>query len=129
MGTRSTVKFYKKFGEEEVALASIYQQFDGYLDGVGVELAEFLKQRTLINGIGAQTMDNAANGIGCLAAQFIAKFKTRIGGLYMTNPDDSQEYNYEVRHNEGTGEYEIKVDSFTGTPEEFLAHVTNLENS
>ncbi len=118
MGTRSTVKFYSEF-DQETPILSVYQQFDGYIDGVGHELAEFLKDKKVINGIGRQTMeDGYANGMGCLAAQYVAKMKDRIGGFYLTSPDDSQEYDYEVRYIDG--KILIEVDDFKGSPEELL---------
>lgn len=99
MGTRSTVKFYELEKGKKTLLASIYQQYDGYIEGVGHDLAKFLLSRKLINGIpcGIDGRDSYyANGPGCLAAQYIAQNKTEIGNLYMTTEDDMQEYNYEV---------------------------------
>lgn len=45
MGTRSTTKFISKRGEKLTPLVNIYQQFDGYVDGVGHDLANFLKSK------------------------------------------------------------------------------------
>jgi hypothetical protein len=103
-------------------VASIYQQFDGYIGGVGHDLANFLKDKTIVNGIGMdQSMATGhANGMGCLAAQYIAQGKERIGGFYMTSPGDEQAYNYEVRLVDG--ELRIKVDNFEGTPQELLEY-------
>lgn len=118
MGTRSTVKFYSVFKSDEPVL-SVYQQFDGYIGGVGHDLANFLKDKKIINGISNQQMSEGyANGMGCLAAQFVAINKTGIGGFYLTNGDDSQEYDYEVRLVDG--KLIIKVDDFEGTPDELL---------
>ena len=126
MGTRSTVKFYNEFKKEEPIL-SVYQQFNGYIDGVGHDLANFLKGKTIINGISNQTMeDGFANGMGCLAAQYVAEKKTKIGGFYLTTKDDEQEYNYEVRFNDG--KLIIKVDDFEGTPDELLNYKPNNED-
>jgi len=118
MGTRSTVKFYSEYHDEPVLC--VYQQFDGYIGGVGHDLANFLKDKTVINGIGMrQTMGGGyANGMGCLAAQYVAANKTEIGGFYLTTKDDEQEYNYEVRLVDGL--LIIKVDKFEGTPYELL---------
>ena len=41
-------------------------------------------------------MDTHANGIGCLAAQYVAKVKTALGGVYMTSPDNTQNYDYRI---------------------------------
>jgi len=126
MGTRSTVKFYNEFEKEEPIL-SVYQQFDGYIDGVGHDLANFLKGKTIINGIGKQTMkDGFANGMGCLAAQYVAEKKTKIGGFYLTTKDNEQEYNYEVRFIDN--KLIIKVDDFEGTPDELLSYKPNDED-
>ena len=123
MGTRSTVKFYSEFDQEE-PVVSVYQQYDGYINGVGHDLANFLKSKTIINGFGVeQNMDKGfANGMGCLAAQYVAENKTEIGGFYLTTRHDLQEYNYEVRLIEGN--FIIKVryydNVFEGTPEQLL---------
>jgi len=119
MGTRSTIKFYSEFNQEEV-LVSVYQQHDGYIDGAGHELAGWLNTKKMINGIHFQTMEEGyANGMGCLAAQFIKEFKIRIGGFYIGKIDGKEEYNYEVRLIDN--ELIITVDDiFKGTPSELL---------
>ena len=123
MGTRSTVRFYSEFDKEE-PIVSVYQQYDGYIEGVGHNLANFLKNKTIINGFGIdQTMNKGfANGIECLAAQYVAENKTEIGGFYLTTKDDYQEYNYEVRFIDN--KFVIKVNYydnvFEGTPEQLL---------
>lgn len=119
MGTRSTVKFYSEFDQEKV-LVSVYQQHDGYIDGVGHELAEWLISKKMINGIQHQTMEEGyANGMGCLASQFIANFKTRIGSLYIGTIDGKESYNYHVRLIDGKLIIEVD-DIFKGTPQELL---------
>lgn len=129
MGTRSTIKFFDD-EEQTIPLCNIYQQFDGYLEGVGIELAEWLSKKKIINGIGSgQDTEEYANGIGCLAAQFIRDHKTRVGGLYITNQDDSQEYNYSVFPKGDS--IIISVDDnndFEGTPQEFIDYVNSLSN-
>jgi len=119
MSTRSTIKFYSEFDQDEV-LVSVYQQFDGYIDGVGYELAKWLSKKNIINGISYQTMaDGYANGMGCLAAQFIKEFKTKIGNFYIGTIDNEEEYNYQVRLIDK--EIVITVnDIFKGTPSELL---------
>lgn len=119
MSTRSTVKFYNEFDQEQPIL-SVYQQYDGYIEGVGHELATWLKDKKVINGISGQTMqDGYANGMGCLAAQYVAAKKDRIGGFYLTSSDDEQNYNYTVRMLDEKLIIEVD-DIFKGTPEELL---------
>jgi len=118
MGTRSTVKFYSQFNQDEPVL-SVYQQYDGYIEGVGHELAKWLKDKKVINGIRDEKMeDGYANGMGCLAAQYVMQHKNEIGSFYLTTIDDDQEYNYKVRLI--NGQIIIEVDDFKGTPEELL---------
>ena len=122
MGTRSTVRFY----DEDEVIMTVYQQYDGHIDGVGHALANFLKKKTIVNGFNmGQTMkDGYANGMGCLSAQYVLEKKTEIGGFYLTTKNDKQEYNYEVRFI--NGEFEISVNDFKGTPDELLDYKEEL---
>ena len=126
MGTRSTVKFYSEFNQEEPIL-SVYQQYNGYIDGVGYDLANFLKRKTVVNGFSdCQKMSNGfANKMGCLAAQYVIENKKKIGGFYLTTKDDSQGNDYEVRFIDG--KIIIKVGDFEGTPDELLAYKPNKD--
>jgi len=99
MGTRSLTYFYEE--EQANPFMCMYRQFDGYPEGHGAELGEFLAKFTIVNGFG--TGDKAgshANGMGCLAAQYIAHVKTEIGNHYIVEPslqkDSWQEFEYHV---------------------------------
>ena len=98
MGTRSTITFKNKCGNKETTYVTIYQQYDGYIDGVGHDLARWLLKKKIVNGFryADDDMSDTANGLGCLAAQFIHDFKVEIGGLYITTNDDREDYNYFV---------------------------------
>lgn len=117
MGTRSTVKFYD---ESDEPILCVYQQYDGYISGVGHDLANFLIGKKIVSGFGFdQMMENGfANGIGCLAAQYVVERKRGIGGFYLTTKDDKEEFNYEVRFIDN--KFIINVDGFEGSPEELL---------
>jgi len=119
MGTRSTVRFYSEHNQNKPVM-NVYNQFDGYISGVGADLGKWLKDKKICNGFnGSKTIQTGwANGMGCLAAQFVAEHKKEIGGFYLTTEDDEQEYNYEVRLIDG--EFIIKVGKFQGSPEELL---------
>ena len=146
MGTRCLTKFYES--DESKPFAVMYRQFDGYPEGHGAALAKFLAQRERVNGVGDVTADNAANGIGCLAAQVVAHFKSDpdkearaerraecgldIGGIYLMSDGKAgihgEEYIYEV-HEANTEDWKIVVREvhykrgstviFTGTPAGF----------
>lgn len=108
MGTRSIVHFY----DEKEHVLSVYQQYDGYPNGVGLELAEFLSKGEVVTGFAIGDKINF-NGMPCLAAQFIVAFKKGIGGLYITNKKDQQEYNYTVKRKNGKLELTIKEENLT----------------
>ena len=97
MGTRSKTSFIRKIGDKKECLVSVYQQYDGYIEGVGYEIANYILSKEICNGIrlGRDT-SKLANGFDCLIAQFIRDFKTDVGGLYITTEDNMQEYNYNV---------------------------------
>lgn len=77
-------------------MAEFYQQFDGYPEGWGQKLYEFLAGFAVGNGLSSERV-KVANGAGCLAAQMVAFFKTRPGGLCMQAPGTGrQEFNYVV---------------------------------
>ncbi len=126
MATRSTIKFYNEFNDKPIA--TIYRHYDGYVSGAGHELANWLKGKTIIGGIQhGQTMEAGfANGMGCLAAQFIAEHKTEIGSWYMTSADETEIYNYHVKHI--NNQFIIEVDDiFKGTPDELLKFTEHNE--
>jgi hypothetical protein len=93
MGTRSLTVLKD---EENKEIAVLYRQYDGYPTGHGKELAEFCANREITNGI---CSGRTANGMGCLAAQIIAIFKTEVGGFYLYSArtrNCSEEYIYYV---------------------------------
>ena len=94
MGTRSTTSFFSN-GKH---LMSIYKQYDGYPKGWGQELKEFIKSGNFVNGFSVSSSRNSKqfNGFGCFVLQLITEYKTGVGGLYLTEKNDEQEYNYEI---------------------------------
>ncbi len=109
MGTRSLTRIIPRQdglsfneGHEKVELSHVnmYRQFDGYPEGHGLELAEFLKDFNIINGIGGSAdLGTHANGSGCLAAQMVKHFKEIVGNIYLFPTDDDngwEEYIYTV---------------------------------
>jgi hypothetical protein len=117
MGTRSLTVFRESDGTEIVVM---YRQMDGYPDGHGQELAEFLKDFRITNGLsGEATKHRVANGMDCLAAQVVARFKHDVqhkrqerdfeykdswgeaGSIYLHpagTRDAGEEYIYTVSH-------------------------------
>ena len=94
MGTRSLTFVYD--GEKPVI--NMYRQYDGYPEGHGQELAEFLLSGKMVNGFSSKD-EKQFNGMGCLAAQMVANFKNGVGGFYIYSIDSTdcwQDYEYHV---------------------------------
>ncbi len=99
MGTRSTITFYEKRDDKLIPYVNIYQQYDGYLEGVGKGLCKWLKNKIIVNGFSFYDKRNIANGIGCLTAQYIKDNKDDVGNLYIYPIEEYCEecdYNYSV---------------------------------
>ena len=95
MGTRSLTYVY----DGEKPIVCMYRQYDGYPTGHGAELAEFLSDGMVVNGLGGDK-GKVFNGMGCLAAQMVAHFKQTPGGFYIhavdLDQDCWQEYEYHL---------------------------------
>ena len=92
MGTRSLTFVYDSYKAKNGKLVhrpiiNLYRQYDGYPSGHGAEIAEFLAPFKVGNGLGAGDNTNFANGMGCLAAQLVAKFKDGAGQFYLYPTD------------------------------------------
>lgn len=99
MGTKSLTKVYDNNNK---LLVCIYGQFDGYPEGHGKVLSDFIKNKNIINGIGSEnTLDNSFNGMYCFAAALVAHLKTEIGGFYLYPLDTNEDivnYTYHIRN-------------------------------
>lgn len=141
MGTRSLTFFIDPSYPDEPT-ACMYRQMDGYPSGHGLELAEFLKGITIVNGYTTDkhVAGTHANGVGCLAAQAVAHFKNDqgIGGIYLeptTRVGKWEDYIYKVFAND-TAQIRVEVYRvrgpdhellFSGIPTEMLAWIKNQE--
>jgi len=88
MGTRSITIVRD---EDNNKIIEMYQQYDGYPSGVGIELKEFIDSGKMVNGISPNEKKRIFNGIGDFAAQLVAEFKIGSGGLYLYAPSDAIE--------------------------------------
>jgi hypothetical protein len=96
MGTRALTFVYDEYNKP---LVNLYRQYDGYPTGHGAELAQFLSEFHITNGISPGETRRTANGMGCLAAQVVAFFKESVGGFYIHSVDSTecgQDYEYHV---------------------------------
>jgi hypothetical protein len=127
MGTRSLTYVY----EGETPIICMYRQFDGYPTGHGQELANFLNELAIGEGIsGSPELFTYANGMGCLAAQMIVNFKKSPGGFYIHpidfNQDVWQEYEYHVYEKHVVVKNPTEV-IFDGYWSDFLTWTTEKE--
>ncbi len=122
MGTHSYVFMRVRNPDGTYAVwCKVYQQYDGYPQGVGAFLCTFLQSFTLVNGIPYPLPPNThiANGAGCLFAQLTTAIKINAatpltfdpilkemkqsdyrgaGGAYVCDPSSNEleEWNYNV---------------------------------
>lgn len=119
MGTRSLTFVY----ERGMPIINMYRQYDGYPTGHGAELAEFLDGYTVVNGFG-EKRPKLANGMGCLAAQMVAHFKTEVGNFYLYNTaetDCGQDYEYHLHEDKIIVKNYSGNEIFNGAWDEFAA--------
>ena len=145
MGTRSLTTFISTWKDEKTnkvkndKIVTMYRQYDGYPTGHGIELAEFLSQGKLVNGISFGEKQLVFNGMGCLSAQVVAKFKDGAGNIYLHRGGTTncwEEYSYEVIGDEGEKTLTLKCYEhhgkktliFSGTPQEFLEKYAEVED-
>ena len=104
MGTRATINIARReegvsFSEiPEKVMVSIYNHYDGYPEGLGVTLANYLDGKNIVNGLGGNK-DTVFNGLGCMAASVIAELKEEAGNVYIEDPErkhDWIDYEYYV---------------------------------
>jgi len=117
MGTRSLTFVYNTYKAKNGRavhrpIINLYRQYDGYPEGHGQELVEFLKQFNLVNGMSLeQPKTRTANGMGCLAAQLVSNFKGNEAGQFYLYPTDTkdcgQDYEYHIYANGPT--FRVKV--------------------
>ena len=104
MATRTLINFVER--EDGVSFSEhpgvdkihiqIYHHYDGYPQGLGVKLANFLDGYAIVNGLSTGYQGPIANGMGCLAAQTVSYLKDEPGNVYLQKPieRDWEDYEY-----------------------------------
>lgn len=139
MSTRSLTKVIQQYNykdeknkrqKSESVLTNIYRHHDGYLEGHGKDLAEFLKDIHFGNATPGEK-SHITKDTGCLAAQLVAYLKKKLPGDIFLYPIDAKdcwqvyEYNIRVDEDKLTIQMEIydvnqKKIIFKGTSAELL---------
>ena len=126
MGTSAAIRF--KYEGDNTILVNVCHHYDGYIEGVGHDLAEFLLSKKIVNGITCfDDMNAIANGFSCLIAQYISNVKRGPGEVYIYPQHFKGDYNYDVVYNGCKNEIYIKVTHydkvlFEGSPKELLEY-------
>lgn len=127
MGTRSLTYLYDEGADKP--FTCIYRQFDGYPEGHGLEIAEFMNSKTMVNGY--TNASTQINGIHCLATQLVVLLKegrTEAGGVYIYHPDSDdcwQDYEYHIWPDKVRVKNYSRDIIFEGDWKEFLAFCEN----
>ena len=132
MATRAIIRIAER--EEGVTFSEhqkdyhtqLYHHYDGYPEGLGVTLANYLNDISLVNGMGGNS--HQANGLGCLAAQLVCELKDGPGNVYIDKAGakrDWIDYVYYVWATEGKDVWISIFDYndeciFVGTPQKLL---------
>mgnify|MGYP003650049688 CR=1 FL=1 len=84
MGTRSLHKFYgsEELLEEQKPTAVIYRHWDGYIEGAGLDIKEFLETLRDTN------MDSRFNDSSYLSAKYLVYLAQNFAGDWADNPLD-----------------------------------------
>lgn len=157
MGTRGTVHWNEvctwndsQTGEVKTKksnLLNVYNHWDSYPEGLGKELAQFISEHTIVNGIGLDDdKTKIANGFSDLALLWLCHHKNgEVGAVYATTEDcELEEYNYWI-----TDDYDARREEnwcpepkhvitikcinwteelvFDGTPEEWIKWLKEQE--
>ena len=124
MGTRSNTIFFD--GRHKVL--NMYRQFDGYVSGHGKELALCLAGYTIVNGFG-ESNQTTANGMGCLAAFVVSRFKKHTGNIYLAPMNDGgNDYTYLIKMTKKGLKITVMCWDeviFTGNTHEFVTFCTS----
>lgn len=100
-------------------------QYDGYPDGVGMDLVRIMAEGELVHGLGLdRTLGKNFNGASCMAASVIALMKKEPGNIYLYPVKDDFGANYTYVINvDDKDNIAIKMTggkSFEGSVEEFI---------
>jgi hypothetical protein len=121
MGTSARVIF-KSEGQ---TVFNMRAHYDGYPDGVGMDIARIIAEGQLVDGLGPdRTLGKYFNGAECMAASVVALMKKEPGNIYLypVKYDIGASYTYTINVDEKD---QITIEmtggkAFEGTLEEFI---------
>ena len=102
MATRAMISVARReegvsFSEiPDKTVVEIYHHWDGYPEGLGVKLASYLDDKSIVNGLGGKDNEDIVfNGIGCMAASIVAQLKDGPGNVYIEDRGSHAWIDYE----------------------------------
>ena len=102
MATRAMISIAKReegvsFSEiPDKTVVEIYHHWDGYPEGLGVKLASYLDDKSIVNGLGSKDNEDIVfNGVGCMAASIVAQLKDGPGNVYIEDRGSHAWIDYE----------------------------------
>ena len=102
MATRAIIRIAERedgvsFSEHpEKIRTQIYHHWDGYPEGLGVKLASYLDDKSIVNGLGSKDSEDIVfNGVGCMAASIVAQLKDGPGNVYIEDRGSHAWIDYE----------------------------------
>ena len=102
MATRAMISVARReegvsFSEiPDKTVVEIYHHWDGYPEGLGVKLASYLDDKSIVNGIGNKDNEDIIfNGLGCMAASIVAQLKDGPGNVYIEDRGSHAWIDYE----------------------------------
>lgn len=129
MATRSSYLFIEEEDNEQTKIVSVYFHYDGYPKGHALKFCDWVKDGKIVDGFIDKNLLQF-NGIGCLAAQFVNKFKDGVGGVYLQSVDSfgkgGEDYLYKIivkNNNEiefVASDFVEDNEIFRGSPNEFV---------
>lgn len=99
MSTRSICHIHSEWEKEggELLLMSYYRHWDGYPSGHGSDLVELLKDKNIVNGIGANFREGIDfNGMAQLAIWLAYHMEGSVYACATGDSDMGEEYLYDV---------------------------------
>ena len=96
---RQEGRSFSELLEPSAIHTQVYKHWDGYPEGLGVTLANYLDGYNVVNGLTHDSYQGPlANGIGCLSAQLVSYLKNEPGNVYLQPPQerDWEDYEYYI---------------------------------
>lgn len=104
MATSAQLTIYNK---DDEPICRLYFHYDGYINGVGKNIVDFLEEKKYVTSLPVQSKLNTifCNGMEDLAAQIVCHFKNLhpVGNVYLypVNQDMYTDYSYFLKLQKG----------------------------